>query len=196
MLKVKLLLTLTQMASSFSFAFFFVIRGQVFTLCKDLYQRTILSPAKRVDITFHLGNRCQDSWWYLENPFVSANFTEGTRFLRENKTRMYSSRMRTARPLPYGEVSVGGVSVQGGLCLGGLCPTGSLSGGICPGVLCSGGLCLGGLCPGKSLSRGSLSMLGDIGNKRAVRNLLECILIDFQCSSWNPFSQTRVKISF
>ena len=123
------------MAISFSFAV------SVFTLCKDVYQRTILSLAKRVDITFHLGNCYQDSRWYLENPFFFANFTEGTRFLRENKTRMHYSRTHTARPLPYGGRSLsagflsrgslsGGVSVQGSLCPGGLCSGGSLSRGL------------------------------------------------------------------
>ena len=44
---------------------------------------------------------------------------------------MHSSRMRTARSLPYGGVPVQeGVSVQGGLCPGGLCPGGSLSRGV------------------------------------------------------------------
>ena len=51
-----------------------------------------------------------------------------------NFTRMHSSRMRTARSLPYGE----GGSVQGGLC-----PGGSLSQVV--------------LYPGGSLSKGSLS---------------------------------------
>ena len=101
--------------------------------------------------------------------------------------------------------SLFGVSLSGGLCLGvfvqgvsawevsvqrGSLSRGSLSGGVsvqgagglCPGV---GGLCpgVGGLCPGGSLSGGSL--LGrpphtenpPYSNDRAVRILLECILV-------------------
>ena len=115
-------------------------------------------------------------------------------------------------------VSVQGVSVRGieGLlfkgCLSrGLCPVTSLSRGVSvQGILYLGGLCLGGVCPGESLSRGlgslsrglgSLSrgsMLGRprwtepsplYGNERAVRILLECILLyqqfpnkDFFCN--------------
>ena len=64
------------------------------------------------------------------------------------KTRIDSSRMRTARSWPYGGglclrgVSGGGVFVQGGLCPGGLCPRGPLSRGrLCPrGVSVLGGL--------------------------------------------------------
>ena len=43
-----------------------------------------------------------------------------------------------------------------------------------------GGLCPEGrLCPGGSLSRGSLSKGGLCQHVRAVRILLECILVDF-----------------
>ena len=51
---------------------------------------------------------------------------------------MHSSRMRTARTLPY---------------RGGFCP-----GGLCLGVSVQGGLCLEGLCLGVSVQGGSLSM--------------------------------------
>ena len=46
---------------------------------------------------------------------------------------------------------------------------GFCSGGLCPGDVClrGGGLCLGGLCHGDS----------PYGNERAVRILLECILV-------------------
>ena len=91
-----------------------------------------------------------------------------------------------------GGVSV--VSVQGGLCPGrslsgvfflggGLCPGGSLSrqgvsvhGDLCPGrgVSAQGGLCSGGgLCPGGV----SVRETPKYGNERAVRILLECILV-------------------
>ena len=94
-----------------------------------------------------------------------------------------------------------GVSVQGGLCLGvsvylGVCLStgvsvsvwGSLSGGLCPGGLCPGsslsrgslsrgGLYLGVSVQGGFLSRGSLSGKPPYGNERAVRILLECILV-------------------
>ena len=97
--------------------------------------------------------------------------------VKSTLTRMHSSRMRTARSLPYREgvsvrggslsmgVSAQGVSVWGISIHGGLCPRGifsravSVPGGLCPGGLCPGGLCLrevsvqGGLCPGRSLSR-------------------------------------------
>ena len=82
------------------------------------------------------------------------------------------------------------VSVHGGFCpgMGGLCPGGGgLSRGW--GVCIGGGESLsrgwgvsvqGGLCPGwGSLSRGSLSWRppSPYGNERAVRILLECILV-------------------
>ena len=86
-----------------------------------------------------------------------------------------------------------GVSVQGDLCPEVLYPGGSLSRGslsesLCPGdpSLSRGCVCLGGvsvhggcLCPGWSLSkgRGSLSGRHPYGNVRAVRILLECILV-------------------
>ena len=54
------------------------------------------------------------------------------------ETRMHSSRMRTARSLPYG-----GVSVQGCLCPGG--------GGSVRGALCSEGVCPGGGLPDRDL---------------------------------------------
>ena len=74
----------------------------------------------------------------------------------------------------------GGLSLSlGGL---GLCPWGgspswgvSVQGGLCPGGLCLGGLCLGGgLCHGDT----------PYGNERAVRFLLECILVWFEFSSY------------
>ena len=80
-----------------------------------------------------------------------------------------------------------GASVQGGLCPGGLCVGVSVQGCLCPGGslsmvgLCPWGSLSGGLCPGGSLSGGLCP--GDLdplyGNKRAVRILLECILVDF-----------------
>ena len=88
-----------------------------------------------------------------------------------------------------------GVSVQGDLCPGGLCPGGSL-GCLCPGGLCPGGGSLSrkvsvqgvyaqegvSICrasvQGGSLSKGgSLSERPPYGNMRAVRILLECILV-------------------
>ena len=82
---------------------------------------------------------------------------------------MHSSRMCTARSLPYGargslsrKVSVQGVSVQGGLCSRGLCPAGSGWASV-QGSLSIEDLCLGGLCPVEvsvqrvSVQRGSLS---------------------------------------
>ena len=65
--------------------------------------------------------------------------------------------------------SRGVVSVQGGLCLGGLCP---------------GYLCLGGVSGGVSV-RGGGSLLGrhpPYSNERAVRILLECILVNISFS--------------
>ena len=49
-----------------------------------------------------------------------------------------------------------------------LYPGGSLSGGLCP-----GGFCPGSLCPGGGLCKGD----PPYGNERAVRILLECILV-------------------
>ena len=73
-----------------------------------------------------------------------------------------------------------GVSVQGGLCLGGL--SRGISGGeegLCPGGLSPGE---GGLCPGVSvwgsLSRGVSVRETPYGNERALRILLECILVN------------------
>ena len=54
---------------------------------------------------------------------------------------------------------LGGVSILGGLCPGGLCPGGSLSWGLC--------LEGGGLCHGDP----------PYSNERAVRIVLECILV-------------------
>ena len=58
-------------------------------------------------------------------------------------------------------------------------------GGLCPSMhhrshdqVCLGGLCPGGLCPGGSLSgRVSIRETPPYGNERAVRILLECILV-------------------
>ena len=100
-------------------------------------------------------------------------------------TRMHSSRMRTARSLPYGGsllgggawpggslsrgVSVWGVPGQGGSLSrgvsvqGGVQPGGSLSGGVpSQGGLHPGSLCLGGLCPGGSLCLGGLCPGGSL----------------------------------
>ena len=66
-------------------------------------------------------------------------------------TRTHSSRMCTARSLPYrGSLSRGSLfrGAEGGPCPGRLCP-----GCLCPGDPLSGGA-EGGLCPGGSLSRG------------------------------------------
>ena len=82
-------------------------------------------------------------------------------------TRMYSSRMRTARLLPYGG---GGVSVQEGLC-----PGGSLSRG-----LSVQGVSVGGGC----LSPGGVSVRGG-GQSRAqnARNGPQ----NCQCPYFQPF---------
>ena len=78
------------------------------------------------------------------------------------ETRMHSSRMRTARSLPFGGgVSLSrGVSVRRSLSREGSLSRGSLSrrasvqrGSLSGGHLCPGGLCAGGLCAGRSLSR-------------------------------------------
>ena len=78
-------------------------------------------------------------------------------------TRMNSSRMHTARTLPYGGSLSRWVSVQGGSLSrwvsvqGGHCPDGKLcpEGDLCPGgSLSRGSLRPGGLSPGGSLSRG------------------------------------------
>ena len=82
--------------------------------------------------------------------------------LTQWKTRIHSSRMRTARSFPYGGICPGGVSVrgclypvwgvsvqEGSLSRRGLCPGGgvsiqeSLSRGLCPGVSVHGDLCPG-----------------------------------------------------
>ena len=47
--------------------------------------------------------------------------------------------------------------------------------------LCQGGFCAGGLCPGMSLSRGLCQGDPPYGKERAVRIILECILI-FICA--------------
>ena len=68
----------------------------------------------------------------------------------------------------HGGVSVWGVSVQEGICPGGYLSRGSLSGG----ALCLGGVSVqGGLCQGDPLDR------PPYGKERAVRILLECILV-------------------
>ena len=64
----------------------------------------------------------------------------------------------------------GRVSLKGGLCPGGLCPVGSLSRGVSV---------QSGLCPERVSLKGGLCQ-GDLplyGNVRAVRILLECILV-------------------
>ena len=76
-------------------------------------------------------------------------------------------------------LKVGSLSEGVGLCrgvgsLGGFCP-----GGLCPGDLCPGGLCPGGLYLGVSVQWGSLSKTPPYGKERAVRILLECILVMF-----------------
>ena len=69
---------------------------------------------------------------------------------------------------PQGGISVQGVSVQGGLCPGGLCLGFSLQGGLYSGESLSKGVSVqGGLCQGDP----------PYSNARAVRILLECILI-------------------
>ena len=104
-----------------------------------------------------------------------------------------TARKRSLRKLCFHKC----LSVQGEGGLGGLCPGGSLyKGGFCLGSF------LGGLCPGGSLSRQGVSVQGDLdqaggslprggslsrrvsvretpkyGNERAVRILLECILV-------------------
>ena len=83
-------------------------------------------------------------------------------------------------PCPEGSVwgSLSGGLSLGGLCPGGLCPVGvsvqgvsvqrvSVRGVPVQGVLCPGGVCLVGLCHGNP----------PYSNERAVRILLECILV-------------------
>ena len=78
-------------------------------------------------------------------------------------TRMLSSRMRTARSLPYGTglcprggLCPGEVSVQGrSLSRGSLSSGVSVQGGLCPGEVSVRGISVQwGLCPGGSLSSG------------------------------------------
>ena len=108
-----------------------------------------------------------------------------------------------------------GVSVQGSFCPGGLCQGGgtevsvsacitghmtrgvSVQGAVCPGGgvsvqwffvkggLCLGGLCPEGLCPGASLS----GRPPTYSNERAVRILLECILV---CSGFIVITETTL----
>ena len=72
-----------------------------------------------------------------------------------------------------------GVSLQGGSLSRGLCPRGfSVQGSLSKGVLCPGVFCPGGLCPGGGLYQED----PPYGNMRAVRILLECILVsDCDC---------------
>ena len=73
-----------------------------------------------------------------------------------------------------GWVSIGGLGLWGVSVRGDFCP-----GGLCPGDLCPGGLCPGGLYLGVSVQWGSLSRRPPYGKERAVRILLECILVMF-----------------
>ena len=85
------------------------------------------------------------------------------------------------------------VSVQGGLCTeGGLCPGESLYRGrsLSRGSLSRGGLCTGGLW---SLSGGSLSGRPPYGNVRALRILLECILVLF-VAAVEVYDSTRSRL--
>ena len=94
-----------------------------------------------------------------------------------------------------GSLSGEGVSVSGGVSVwgGGLCPReGSLSGeGVCVwGSQPGGGLCprewslvQGGLCPGSLVQGGLCHRDPPYGNERAVRILLECILVRITYSS-------------
>ena len=98
----------------------------------------------------------------------------------------------------------GVVSFQGGLSVQwGLCPVGSLSGGLCPGwVSVWGSLSRGSLSRGVSVQEGGGLCQEDppYGNVRAVRILLECILvtskkIDHGSSSHTIRTKTFVFIS-
>ena len=75
---------------------------------------------------------------------------------------------------PGGSPSGGRSVSRGVLCLGGLCPGGGLClGGLCPvGSLSVGGLCLGGLSSDVSVRESR-----PYSNERAVRILLECIIV-------------------
>ena len=99
-------------------------------------------------------------------------------FIVSYRTRMHSSRMRTARSLLY--VRDESLSREGVLCPGGLCP-GKLSwGSLSRRVSVQEGLCLGGLCPVEvSVQRGSLS--------RGV-----CLCLEVLCQG-NPRTVTRVR---
>ena len=67
-----------------------------------------------------------------------------------------------------GHLCPGRVSVLGGLHLGGLCPGGSLSRGSLSRWVSVGG---------RSVQGGSLSGIPPYGNERAVRIIMECILV-------------------
>ena len=89
----------------------------------------------RTDNLQHLlaGKSKTRSWWLKKY--------KGT---KEIITRMHSSRMRTARSLPYGW--------RGGSLSRGVSGESLFSGSLClVGGLCLGGLRLGGLCPGESV---------------------------------------------
>ena len=75
-----------------------------------------------------------------------------------------------------------GVYVQGGSLSGCLCLGGSVQGGLCLGVSVWGSLCPGGLCAGGSPSP---AQRPSYGNERAVRILLECILVKFLITKYH-----------
>ena len=80
---------------------------------------------------------------------VSSKIYVNDRNFLPRKTRMHSSRMRTARTLTVH----GGVSARGGVCPGGfcwgVCPGGCLPGGVpAQGGVSAQGSAWGGVCPG------------------------------------------------
>ena len=105
----------------------------------------------------------------------------------------YLALLPPANELWEGYVSTGVCLSTGGLCPGGLCPEGGLSPG---GSLSRGGSVQGGLCPGVSVQGvcpGGVSVREtpswtEYGNKRAVRILLECILVIERMYAQNVWS--------
>ena len=134
----------------------------------------------------------------LPNWNFMLNYTVGVTKCKWLKNReVITARKRSLRRLCFHRC----LSVHGrggwGLCPGGLRPGGLWLGGLCPGravsvqggSLCRG-VCLGGICPeavsvqGGLCPGGSLSGRPPYCNERAVRILLECILVQkkFHCS--------------
>ena len=80
----------------------------------------------------------------------------------KSRTRMHSSRMRTACFLTISQDALAEGCLPGGVCSGGVSAQGGclprqgcLPGGVCSGgVSAQGGVCPGGVCPGGCLPRG------------------------------------------